>query len=238
MAQDDYFSFGDEELEAELNLTDLGPDPGGNPVALVEPPDGAEEFGADEDWFGSPTEGVERPRGDSKGSLERRLPSSWRTRVLGGLALCLLILFLCRTVISTLGGDEPAVQNSAPTTSRSAPPSAVDLDAGRRAEAIRASRQRAVESQRARQHRALTRRRARRRRQRKAAERHQRANVHRSQAEAQEEPSDTVEVPAPVYTPPTYEPAPPPSSPPPEPAPEPPGEPHIQNGAKSSEFGL
>lgn len=247
MAQDDYFSFGDEELDAELDLTDLRGDSPDQAVVLVEPPF-ADEFGADEDWFGSSAKRAARPRGDSKiGSSERRLPSSRRTRTVAALALGLLALFLVRTAISTLGGGEPAAQSASASASkststrmaRSAAPAAADLDARRRAEGIRASRERAAEGQRIRQHRAQTRRRARRRRQRIAAERQQHAKVRRAQADSREEASAApAEGPATDYVPPTYEPAPPPSSPAPEPAPEPPSQPRIRNGANSPEFGL
>jgi len=244
MPQVDYFSFGDEELDAELDLIDLRGDSPDQAVALVEPLAG-DELGADEDWFGSSAERAARPRGDSKiGSSERRLPSSRRTRTVAAVALGLLALFLVRTAISTLGGGEPAAQSASASkststrTARSAAPTAADLDA-RRAEGIRASRERAAEGQRVRQHRAQTRRRARRRRQRIAAERQQHARVRRAQAASREEASAApAEGPATDYVPPTYEPAPPPSSPAPEPAPEPPSQPHIQNGANSPEFGL
>ena len=233
MAQDDYFSFGNEEFESELDLADLGDAYPDQALALVEPP---EEVPAGEDESGPAAKRAVRPRGDSaKGSSEKRLPSSRRARVFAALALGLLALFLIRIAISALSGGEPAVQIQAGTgEARPAAPSAADLEARRRAEAIRASRERAAERQRARQHRAQTRRRARRRRQRAATERHQRVKERGAQAAAQEEAAAATEAPAPEYIPPTYEPTPPADSP----APEPSSEGHLRNGASSPEFGL
>jgi len=232
MAQDDYFSFGDEELEGELELADLGRDQPDQDLALVEPPD-AGEVRADEDRFGPAAKRAARPRGDSKkGSSERRRPSSRRTRIFAALALGFLALFLGGIAISGLSGGEPAVQDQASTsTAPPVAPSAADLEA-RRAETIGSSRERTAERQRALQHRAQTRRHARRHRQRRTAERRQRVK----QRLAKEEAASAVEGPAPEYVPPTYEPAPPPSSPAPEPAPGPPTE--IHSGASSPEFGL
>jgi hypothetical protein len=247
MAQDDYFSFGDEELDTELDFIDLREGSPDQAVALVEPP-AVDEGGADEYWFGSSAERAARPRGDSKnGSSERRLPSSRWTRTVAALALGLLALFLIRTGISTLGGGEPATQSASANRStststrvaRPATPAPADLNARRQAESARASRQSAAEGQRVRQHRAQTRRRARRRRQRIAGERQRHAKVRRAQTASQEEASAApADGPATDYAPPTHEPAPPPSSPVPEPAPEPSSQPHIQNGANSPEFGL
>jgi hypothetical protein len=237
MAQDDYFSFGDEDFESELGLGDLREDFPGQALALAEPPEPAP---IGEDGFESAAKRAARPRGDSEnGSSERRLPSSRRTRVFAALALGLLALFLVRIGVSALGGGEPSDRSQASATeARSAAPSAAVLEARRRTAALRASRERAAERQRARQHRAQTRHRARRRRQRAGAERHQNAKQRREREAAQEEAAATAEAPAPEDVPPTYEPAPPPSTPAPEPDPAPPSEGHIQNGASSPEFGL
>lgn len=233
MAQDDYFSFGDEDFESELDLADLQEGFPDQALALAEPPESAP---IGEEGFESAAKRAARPRGDSeKGSSERRLPSSRRIRVLAALALGLLALFLVRIGVSALAGGEPSDRSQASAAeARPAAPSAAVLEARRRAAAIRASRERAAERQRTRQHRAQTRRRARRRRQRAAAERHQHAKQRREREAAQEEAAAAAEAPAPEYVPPTYEPAPPPSTP----APAPPSEGHIHNGASSPEFGL
>jgi len=236
MAQDDYFSFGDEDLESELELADLREDFPDQALALAEPPEPAP---IGEDGFESAAKRAARPRGDSEnGSSERRLPSSRRTRVFAVLALGLLALFLVRIGVSALAGGEPTDRSQASSPeARPAAPSTAVFETRRRAAALRASRERAAERQRARQHRAQTRRRARRRRQRAAIERHQSAK-HRREREAAQEEAATAEAPAPEYAPPTYEPASPPSTPAPEPAPAPPSEGHIHSGATSPEFGL
>jgi len=226
MAQNDYFSFGDEELESEIDLADLSEGYPDQAVALAEPFDG---IPAGEDDLGSVAERAARPRGDStKGSSEKRLPSSRRTLVLAALASGLLVLFLIRAAISGLTAGEPVARSQAiPSVTRPAATAPVDLQA-RQAEALRASRQRAAERQRARRHKARTRRRARRGRQRGKD-----ARARRAEPEAV---SSAPEAPAPEYVPPTYEPAPPASSP--EPAPSPPSEDHLQDGSHSPEFGL
>ena len=228
MKQDDYFSFGDEELDLadpERELPDQA-------LALAEPPDAARDG---DGLLGPAAKRAARSRGDSEqGSSERRRPSSRQARGLAAIALGLLALLFVRIALSALGGADPAAQNPAGTSTRHAAPSTADLEARRRAEAARASRERAAERQRARQHRARTRRRARRRR--RVAEGRRRAKERRSEKQAREEAA--VEAPAPEYVPPAYESSPPPSAPAPEPAPEPPGEGHLHDGSSSPEFGL
>lgn len=237
MAPDDYFSFGDEDLEGELDFSDLEGDSTDLALALVERP---VEDSAGEDGFGSAAERAARPRGDSEnGSSERRLPSSRRTRLFVVLALGVLALLVVRVAISALdGGPSRGQSHGAASEPRSTAQLPANLSAQRPAEAIRASRERAAERQRVRQHRAQTRRRARRRRERAAAERHQRAKEHRAQEAEQAVPAPAPEMPAPEYVPPPYEPAPSASSPEREALPSPPSEPHIQNGSSSPEFGL
>jgi hypothetical protein len=226
MAQNDYFSFGDEELESELDLDDLSEGHPDQAVALAEPFDGVP---ASEYELGSVAERAARPRGDStKRSPEKRLPSSRRTLVLAALASGLLVLFLLRAAISGLTSGEPVAQSQANrSVTRRVAPSTAELEV-RRADAVQASRQRAAERQRARRHKAQTRRRARRGR--------QRVKESRKRKTEPEAISSAPEAPAPEYVPPAYEPAPPASSP--EPAPSPPSEDHPQDGAHSPEFGL
>lgn len=243
MAKDDYFSFGDEDLESAFDAASPGEDEFSGPtaLALADPP---EPLVTEES---SPTAAkrATRPRGDSEsGSSERRGPSSRRSHLAVTVTLVLAALVIVRIGISAVagGGGASAPQ---PTIARQAERSAeaqVAPPAPERAEQLRASRQRAAERQQVRQRRAKTRRRARRSRQRRSEERSHRAGEKREEKAAQEASSDSSESPAPAYLPPpAAEPAPPTSAPAPEasePPPPPRGEGGLHDGSSSPEFGL
>jgi hypothetical protein len=237
MAQDEYFSFGDEDLDGELDFSDFEEDSSDLALAVAERP---QETFAGESGFESAAKRAARPRGDSeKGSSERRLPSSRRTRLFVALTLGVLGLLFARVAISALdGGTSGGQEHRIATEVRPAAPSSANRSAQERAEAIRANHERAAERQRVRQHRAQTRRHARRRRERAAAERRQHAKERQAQEAEQEAAAPAPEASAPEYVPPPYEPAPPASSPEPEAPPAPPSGDHIHNGSSSQEFGL
>lgn len=233
MAQDDFFSFGDEELEAELSLPDLGDGLQAQAIDLLDPP---QVVPAGEPAPRPAANQATRPRGDSKtGSSARRLPSSRPARLLAALALGLLALVLIHVVASVFaGGQGQEKSRLSESAGRSVPTPTAELAARRHAEEIRASRERAAERQRARRQRAQTRRRARRRRQRVAALRHRRNTVRQPSEAPSEVVTPAAEAPAAEIPAPTYvSPSPTPEATSPEG-----GDGHVHNGSSSSEFGL
>jgi hypothetical protein len=231
MAQDEFFSFGDEDLAGETDRSELTDDhlSGSPAIALADPPDAVPlgEFGN----TSSAAERVRRPRGDSeRASSERRRPSSRRTQLLACLALLLLAIVVVRGASSALSGAPSAapsrdVAGEVQSPTEAIVPSAPE-DSG--AEQLRASRERAVERQQVRQRRAKTRRRARRSRDRRAARQERRADAQRDQAASQApEPAAPEYIPPAPEAAPEYDPSPPPS-----------GETGLQDGASSPEFGL
>lgn len=224
MAHDDYFSFGDEEIEA-----DLGADQDTGTLRLATALIGGteEDTEIDDGAEGTPSKAAGRDSLARKPIWER-LSSP---RVLLAASLVAAVAFgIVWFAISAPGGKEPS--SRAPSTSEAeAPFPATPPAAAVQPPVARAERQRAAERQRVRRQRAETRRRARRRRQRAASERRAHAERHRVQPDPQ--------APAPESPLPTYEEsAPPASSASPEPPQEPAGEPRLHDGASSPEFGL
>jgi len=225
MARDEYFSFGEEELDEAAAE-------GGSPaLALLDRPDdpAEEPAGAAEMRAGS-------PRGDSdSGSSERARPSSGRTRTLVLCGLALLVSMVGWIALSALSGPRT-------TGRRDAEPSAAAGQRASAAAALRASRTAAAHARReharerelARRRRAKTRRRARRHRQRRRAA-YRREAEKRREAAAPAQP----EAPASQTYVPLPEPAPEESAPSPQAAPaQPPAHGGYADGAHSSEFGL
>ena len=244
MAKDDYFSFGDEDLESAFDAASQGEDEFSGPTALAvaDPP---EEPLVEEEGFPTAAKRAARPRGDSEsGSSERRGPSSRRSHLAFTVALVLAALVIVRVGISAVadGGGASAPQPNIARQSERSAEAPVGPSARERTDQLRASRGRAAERQQVRQHREKTRRRARRRRERRSAERHHRAEERREERATQEASSGSSESPAPAYIPPPApEPDPSTSAPAPEASPSPPpprGEASMRDGSSSPEFGL
>ncbi len=250
MAQDEYFSFGDEDLGGDLEVPDLEEDQllGGSAVALADPP----EHGLDELGHGlnEPEGGLDeledpssaakraaRPRGDSKrASSARRGPSSRRMHLLAATALAVFALVVGRATIGAIDASGPAApaRDVAVGSERAVEET---MPANAAAERLRASRERAAEQQQVRQRRAKTRHRARRSRDRRAAQRERRAETKQRKQKAQEASGASEEIPT-EYIPPAPEAA-PETTPEPEPSPPPSSsEAGLQDGANSPEFGL
>lgn len=245
MAQDEYFSFGDEDLGGDFQaagLEDEGHLLGGQAVALAEPPEPPGIDFVEREGTAPAAERAARPRGDSKrASSERRRPSSRRAHLLAVAALAVLTLAVVRVTIAAIDTAGPAApKQDAVTESEGAAqdPASADADALGATEQLRASRERAAEGQQVRQRRAKTRNRARRSRERRAAKRERRDERQQEEQKNQGTKGVSGQVPT-EYVPPAPEVAPETTH---EPAPEssapPSGEAGLQDGSSSPEFGL
>lgn len=240
MAQDEYFSFGDEDLDdvEAVGHEDADLAPESPAVALADPP----EADLDElDGLTSPAKRAARSRGDSeRASSEKRRLSSRGTHLLAVLALAVLALVVVRVTITTIGPTDPTapshgvVSGSEELAGKKEPNAAAVAS-----KQLRAGRERAVERQQIRERRAKTWQRARRGRDRRAAKRKQAAEREHRRQKGEE--ANAVSEPAPTeYLPPVPEVA-PESAPESETGPSPSspnGEAGLQDGARSPEFGL
>jgi len=250
MAKDEFFSFGDEDVDTAADPWDPGSEGAAATLVLDEPGHQGAEPPPLESGTERVDEEVQRSRGDSGwDSSEKREPSSLRVRLVVALAVAVAAVGALRIIVPSLNGDGtgPAPSVSASQSSSSParekpserPNLAVPSDRGKTNRG-----QHGADDQRARRSRAEARRKRKRRRDRSSGRnarssgsRESTSSKHGSNSSVHQSPAPpslSAPVPEEAVTPSAPPPVEPSTTPPP-PAGSPPG---LQDGAHSSEFGL
>lgn len=168
MAKDDFFTFGDEDLEDTGALwKSSGELDGAGSLAVA---DAAPPY-EDDRRLGRVAKGAQRSRGGSgTRSSENREPPSLRVQTVVALSVVVAGAVFLKVVLGAISGGgsaQPEVKHSASVQPHVQALQSVKKPATR----ARASRERAAQRERAQQRRALTRRRARRSRERRESDR-------------------------------------------------------------------